>query len=158
MSNRLLTVALFVIASPSCLSAQLVGDISLVSPRTGRLRCVARAVPLGDGDSLMLAGQVPSDDSWQVEESSEEVTYTSAAGRLRLIKNSAQIDLYDADGRLLTRTQTLEDRHTLYSPTPFSIVRRHSRGSTNGVKRSLPSSATRWGSKTIGCTSRSPSS
>src|SRR4029079_698733 len=37
--------------------------ISFVSPRTVRLRFSTRAVPLSDGQSLMLAGPVPRDAS-----------------------------------------------------------------------------------------------
>src|SRR5689334_25159797 len=40
--------------------------ISFVSPRTIRLRFSTRAVPLNEGQSLMLAGAVPKDTSWRV--------------------------------------------------------------------------------------------
>ncbi len=38
-------------------------SITFVSPRTIRLRMSTRAVPLNDGQSMMLAGPVPSDNS-----------------------------------------------------------------------------------------------
>src|SRR5215467_9098750 len=59
--------------------------ISFVSPRTIRLRFSTRAVPLSDGQSLMLAGPVPKDSSWRVEQNDREITYTSAHGRVKII-------------------------------------------------------------------------
>ena len=51
-------------------------SISFVSPRTVRLRISTRAVPLSDGQSLMLAGPVPKDASWRVEQNDREIVYT----------------------------------------------------------------------------------
>src|SRR5215467_2297340 len=42
--------------------------VSFVSPRTVRLRLSTRAVPLTESQSLMLAGPVPKDNSWRVEQ------------------------------------------------------------------------------------------
>src|SRR4026209_1830679 len=57
-------------------------SISFVSPRTIRLRFSTRAVPLGDGQSLMLAGPVAKDSSWRVEQNDRESVYTGAHGRV----------------------------------------------------------------------------
>src|SRR5678809_505030 len=43
-------------------------SISFVSPRTIRLRVSTRSVPITDSNSLMLAGPVPTDKSWAVQE------------------------------------------------------------------------------------------
>src|SRR5690606_17793623 len=86
--------------------------ISFVSPRTVRLRFSTRDVPiedLRDEPSLMLAGPVPSDDSWQVTEEEGAYRFRSEYGEVRLIIDPWHIEFYDADGRLLTRTQTLGD-------------------------------------------------
>src|SRR5678816_1018354 len=100
--------------------------ISFVSPRTVRLRFSTRAVPLNDGQSLMLAGPVPRDTSWRVEQNDREIVYTGANGRVKIIKQPWHIEIYDARGRLLTRTQNIGDPATYITPIPFSFVRRSS--------------------------------
>ncbi|HET6648294.1 MAG TPA: TIM-barrel domain-containing protein, partial [Pyrinomonadaceae bacterium] len=100
--------------------------ISFVSPRTVRLRFSTRAVPLGDGQSLMLAGQVPKDASWRVTQNDREIIYTGVHGRVRIIKQPWHIEIYDERGRLLTRTQNIGDPATFITPIPFSFVRRAS--------------------------------
>jgi len=80
--------------------------ISFVSPRTVRLRFSTRGVPLSDGQSLMLAGPVPKDASWRVEQNDREIVYTGAHGRVRIIKQPFHIEIYDARGRLLTCHKT----------------------------------------------------
>src|SRR6185369_10240989 len=46
--------------------------VTFVSPRTVRLRFSTRAVPMSDGQSLMLAGPVPKDSSWRVDQNDRE--------------------------------------------------------------------------------------
>jgi alpha-D-xyloside xylohydrolase len=101
-------------------------SVTFVSPRTVRLRFSTRAVPLSDGQSLMLAGPVPRDSSWRVEQNDREITYTSAHGRVKIIKQPWHIEIYDESGRLLTRTQNIGDPATYITPIPFSFVRRSS--------------------------------
>ncbi|HZB44699.1 MAG TPA: TIM-barrel domain-containing protein [Pyrinomonadaceae bacterium] len=101
-------------------------SITFVSPRAVRLRFHTRPAPAPDGASLMLAGPVPADKSWKVERTDKEITYTSAAGRVRLVKDPWHVEFYDREGRLLTRTQNVGDPHTFFTPVPFSFVRRAS--------------------------------
>jgi alpha-D-xyloside xylohydrolase len=101
-------------------------SITFVSPRTVRLRMSTRAVPMSDGQSLMLAGPVPKDSSWKVEQNDREITYTSENGRIKIIKQPWHIEIYDQRGRLLTRTQNIGDPATFITPIPFSFVRRSS--------------------------------
>ncbi len=100
--------------------------VTFVSPRTVRVRLSTRSVPLTDGQSLMLAGPVPKDSSWKVEQNDREIIYTGAYGRVRIIKQPWHIEIYDQRGRLLTRTQNLGDPATFFTPVPFSFVRRSS--------------------------------
>src|SRR5918912_622768 len=60
-------------------------SITFVSPRAVRLRFSTRAELPRDTESLMLAGRVPVDRSWRVEQTAEAVTWTSAHGRVRLV-------------------------------------------------------------------------
>ena len=100
--------------------------VSFVSPRTIRLRLSTRAVPLSDGQSLMLAGPVQKDSSWRVEQNDREIIYTSAHGRVRIVKQPWHVEIYDQRGRLLTRTQNIGEPATFFTPVPFSFVRRSS--------------------------------
>ena len=106
-------------------------SLTFVSPRTVRLRCSARNVPLVDdskdgAQSLMLAGPVPSDKSWKVEESEGNVTYTSQFGQVKLIKKPWRVEFYDAAGKLLTRTRQVGEPASYSDRIPFSFVRRAS--------------------------------
>ena len=100
--------------------------VTFVSPRTIRLRLSTRGVPLGDGQSLMLAGPVAKDSSWRVEQNDREIVYTGTYGRVRIIKQPWHVEIYDQRGRLLTRTQNIGDPATYITPIPFSFVRRSS--------------------------------
>jgi alpha-D-xyloside xylohydrolase len=101
-------------------------SISFITPRTVRLRFNSRAVLFEDKNSLMLVGQVPQDNSWKVEQNEKEIIYTSAFGKVRIVKNPWHIEFYDSTGKLLTRTQNLGDPHSFLTATPFSFVRRAS--------------------------------
>lgn len=101
-------------------------SLTFVSPRTVRLRLTTRAEMPPDAGSLMLAGPVPADKSWRVEQTAEAVTWAGAHGRVRLVKNPWRVEFYDASGRLLTRTQNAGDPATYFTPVPFSFVRRAS--------------------------------
>jgi len=101
--------------------------IDFVSSRAVRLRFATRDVPiesLATTPELMLAGAVPVDTSWKVVASDSVVTYTSAYGRVRLVKDPWAIELYDNTGRLLTRTQRFLEPHSLTTYVPFSFLRR----------------------------------
>ncbi len=103
-------------------------SVTFVSPRAVRLRFRTRDIPLGDAaadaKSLMLAGPVPSNDSWKVEEADGAIVYHSAAGEVRIQREPWQIEIRDAAGKVLTRTRTLNDPPTYSAPTPFAYVRR----------------------------------
>ena len=101
-------------------------SISFVTPRTLRLRFTTRTTMPPDTGSLMLVGAPPVDRSWRVERTDSIVTWTSAAGRVRLITRPWRIELYDASGKLLTRTMNVGEPQTYSSPTPFSFIRRAS--------------------------------
>src|SRR6266478_2768206 len=101
-------------------------SISFVSPRAIRIRLNTRSAPITDEPSIMLDGTPQKDTSWKVEQTAEAVTYTSAYGRVRLVKNPWHIEIFDNNGRLLTRTQNIGDPHTYFTPIPFSFIRRGS--------------------------------
>ena len=59
----------------------------------------------------MLDGEPPDDRSWKVEQTDKAITYTSAFGQIRIIKDPWHIEIYDQAGKLLTRTQNVGDPH-----------------------------------------------
>jgi len=101
-------------------------SISFVSPRTIRLRFNSRDIPFENEPSLMLVGEPPTDRSWKIEQNDKVITYTSAFGQVRIIKDPWHVEIYDHTGKLLTRTQNIGDPHSFLSSTPFSFVRRAS--------------------------------
>src|SRR5262249_26156630 len=82
-------------------------QIEFVSPRTIRLRL--RTTTTGasrpDSESLMLVKEVPRDGSWRHEAIAGGHRYTSAAGSVTITEKPWRLELRDASGKLLTRTQ-----------------------------------------------------
>src|SRR4029453_11814836 len=97
-------------------------SLTFVSPRTVRLRFSTRAIPLNDGSSLMLAGPVPADNSWKLTQNDQAISYRSAFGEVRIIKQPWHVEFYDKSGRLLTRTQNIGDPNPFTTPFPFSFL------------------------------------
>jgi alpha-D-xyloside xylohydrolase len=101
-------------------------SISFVSPRTVRLRLATRAVAWRETPSPMLVAEPPRDRSWKVQSAGDAVTYTSAHGSVRLVRDPWRIEFRDAAGRLLTETQNLRETRSFAQPVPFSFIRRAS--------------------------------
>lgn len=101
-------------------------SISFIDSRTVRLRFNSRSINLDDGNSLMLDGVPKKDNSWKVTSNENEIVYTSEFGKVKIIKNPWHIEFYDAKGKLLTRTQNINEPKTYLSTIPFSFVRRAS--------------------------------
>ncbi len=74
---------------------------------------------------LMLAGPVPTDDSWKYEKVAGGWRYASAFGSVTIQENPFHIEIRDASGRLLTETDHASDNTTSFTPIlPFGYVRR----------------------------------
>jgi alpha-D-xyloside xylohydrolase len=103
-------------------------SISFVTPRTLRLRVAARPRPSPDEPSLMLEGEPPADDSWELDDDGSSTTYTGSHGSVTVNRNPVRFEFRDALGRLLTRTWNLADARAVVNtrPTPFSFVRNSS--------------------------------
>lgn len=102
-------------------------EISFVTPRTIRIRMSTRDMSfdrLRPDSSLMLAGPVPHDASWRMAATDSAWTYTSAFGSVRIAKNPWSIEIRDATGRVLTRTQRQGEPASFYPYVPFSFIRR----------------------------------
>jgi len=122
-------------------------SIEFVSPRTVRLHMTS-GPQFAKGESLMLAGPVPKDDSWKYSRTAGGHRYASAYGSISIVERPWRIELRDAQGKLLTRTNHNSDNSTSYTPIlPFSFVRR-----TADYSRSLAAVFTLSpGEKIFGC-------
>ena len=102
-------------------------SIEFVSPRTFRIRVASGPEFHPQTDSLMLAGPVPHDNSWKYSKVDGGYRYASQFGSVTILEKPWHIEIRDANGKLLTRTDHSEDNKTTYTPIlPFSFVRRAS--------------------------------
>ena len=100
-------------------------SIDFVSPRTIRIRMTSGPQVHSPQEELMLAGNVPKDDSWKYEKIPGEYRYTSTAGSITIQEKPWHIEIRDATGKLLTATDHADDNSTSFTPIlPFSFVRR----------------------------------
>ncbi len=99
--------------------------IDFVSPRTLRIRLTSGPQVHPPQPELMLAGEVPRDDSWKYEPVEGGYRYASQFGSVTIRENPFHIEIRDASGKLLTQTDHAEDNRTSFTPIlPFSFVRR----------------------------------
>ena len=100
-------------------------SIDFVSPRAFRIRATSGPQVHKPAEELMLAGAVPSDNSWQYSRVEGGHCYTSQFGSVTIIENPFHIEIRDASGRMLTRTDHAADNNTTFTPIlPFAFVRR----------------------------------
>ncbi|HEX2742702.1 MAG TPA: TIM-barrel domain-containing protein, partial [Rubrobacter sp.] len=100
-------------------------DLSFVSPRTVRLRLAARPEGCSGEPTLMLAGDPPSDDSWETHDEGSFVAYHGPSGSVIVGRDPLRFEFRDAGGKLLTSSHHLSDTSGVVNawPTPFSFVR-----------------------------------
>src|SRR5918998_956389 len=75
-------------------------SLSFVTPRTVRLRLAARPRPSPDEPSLMLDGEPPTDDSWEIHDNDSSTTYTGSHGSVTVNRDPVRFEFQDASGRL----------------------------------------------------------
>jgi len=127
---------------------ELAFSVEFVTPRTVRLRLKTGPEIKPEAPSLMLAGPVPHDTSWKMTKVEGGYRYTSSGGSVTVLEKPWRVELRDAQGRLLTRTnQSADLPATLVPALPFSFVRRSSDYSRS-VAASFYLSA---GEKLFGC-------
>ncbi len=102
-------------------------SIEFVSPRTFRVRLASGPQVYTNTEELMLAGPVPTDNSWKYEKVAGGHRYASAFGSVTILENPWHLEIRDASGKLLTKTDHSADNKTSFTPVlPFSFVRRSS--------------------------------
>ncbi len=103
--------------------------IEFISPRTIRIRAQSGDEAKADSQSLMLVGGKAQCDttSWKYSKVEGGHRYSSAYGSVTILEKPWHIELRDAEGRLLTRTNHSTDNNTSITPImPFCFVRRAS--------------------------------
>ena len=100
--------------------------LEFVSQKTVRIRMKSGVEAGPDEESLMLVnGFAPKDNSWKYEKIDGGHRYSSPHGSVVLKESPWHVEFYDAQGKLLTRTNHPTDNTGTYTPvTPFSFVRR----------------------------------
>lgn len=103
-------------------------SIEFVSPRTIRLKAASGLQAAPKQESIMLiGGKAPSDDSWKYSKVKSGHKYESEFGSVIITEDPWRIEIYDAEGKLLTRSSAKVDNDTTYTPmVPFCYVRRAS--------------------------------
>ncbi len=99
------------------------------SPKTVHIKANSGLVVRPGENSLMLVnGTAPVDKSWKYEKIANGHAYTSASGKVEIISYPWHINIYDAQGKLLTSTiHNADVELSTYTPVmPFSFVRRAS--------------------------------
>lgn len=100
-------------------------SVEFISPRALRLKMTSGPQVHPPLPELMLAGAVPTDNSWKYEKVPGGWRYASAAGSVTILEKPFHIELRDASGKLLTTTDHADDNKSTFSPVlPFSYVRR----------------------------------
>lgn len=79
-------------------------QLSFINSRVFRLRLGSSAVEGEEASSLMLCGDPDSAGGWQVSESADRIDCKSEHGHLVLHKHRFCLELFDPEGKLLTRT------------------------------------------------------
>jgi alpha-D-xyloside xylohydrolase len=101
--------------------------VQFITPRTVRILMKTGLPSKASGKELMLVGELPKDNSWKYGKISGGHRYTSAFGSVTIVEKPWHIELRDAQGRLLTKTNHPEDNTVSLTPIlPFSFVRRSS--------------------------------
>ena len=100
-------------------------SLEFASPRAVRIRLTSGPQVARPAESLMLAGPVPKDESWKYSKVDGGHRYTSAAGSVTILERPWHIEIRDANGKLLTKTDHTTDNDLTFTPIlPFSFVRR----------------------------------
>ena len=109
-------------------------SIEFISQRTLRIRTSSRFQVKSDEESLMLVkGKVQQDMSaWQYSKTDHGYSYKSTYGSVVITEYPWRIEIFNADGKLITKTINYTDGSETFTPLqPFSFVRRASDYSTS---------------------------
>ena len=104
-------------------------QIRFVSPRTVRITMLTTPVKPkdDDGESIMLAGPVPSSNAWRATDNGKAIVYRSDYGSIEVNRYPWRLVIRDAKGKILTQTRHLIDNDsTQVKLLPFTFIKRGS--------------------------------
>jgi len=102
-------------------------SLSFINSRTVRLRLKTTSALQQEYTSLMLDGEPEINGGWNVENFENKTVYKSADGKLILNKKNWKIELFDAEEKLLSSTNSFEELEGMYSKKfPFLFIKRSS--------------------------------
>jgi alpha-D-xyloside xylohydrolase len=102
-------------------------SLSFINSRTVRLRLKTTSALQQEYPSLMLDGEPEIKGGWNVENFENKTVYKSADGKLILNKKNWKIELFDAEEKLLSSTNSFEELEGMYSKKfPFLFIKRSS--------------------------------
>lgn len=106
---------------------QLEMSLEFITPRTVRLRIFTSDVKPTSQKSLMIDGDLPTDNSWKCVDGKDKIVYRSNAGSITICRYPWRIELRNAAGKLLNRTRSVVDNDTTQvKQIPFCFVKRGS--------------------------------
>ena len=100
-------------------------SISFYGDRVLRLRFSGRKNPHDRKPSLMLAKEPQPSKPWKTLRKKGRIIYQGPAGSVTVVEEPWALEIRDASGRLLTKTQHLKDNRSLRNtdPLPFCFMR-----------------------------------
>ncbi len=102
-------------------------SLSFINSKTIRLRLKTTSALQQEHPSLMLDGEPEIKCGWKSKDDSENVIYKSEHGSLILNKKHFKMELFDADEKLLTSTNSFEELEGMHSKKyPFLFIKRSS--------------------------------
>jgi alpha-D-xyloside xylohydrolase len=100
-------------------------SLSFINSKTIRLRIKTTSALQQEHPSLMLDGEPEIKGEWKSKDDSEKVIYKSEHGSLTLNKKNFKIELFDAEKKLLTSTNSFEELEGMHSKKyPFLFIKR----------------------------------
>jgi len=101
-------------------------SLSFINSRTVRLRMKTTSALQQEHPSLMLNGEPEVKGGWKIKEDSAEKTiYKSESASLILNKKNFKIEIFDANGKPLTSTNSFEELEGMHSKKyPFLFIKR----------------------------------
>lgn len=98
--------------------------LEFVSPKILRIKMQTGVTKTDNDQHLMIPGTVPTDHTWQYRSIPNGHEYKSKYGSVRIMAYPWSVLIYDANGKLLTKTKHSADNAGFCQNLPFCYVRR----------------------------------
>ena len=103
-------------------------SLAFINSRTIRLRLKTTSALQQEHPSLMLNGEPEVKGGWKIKDDAEKTIYKSEHGSLILYKKNFKLELFDANEKILTSTNSFEELEGMHSKKiSFSFYKKISR-------------------------------